>query len=182
MRSKATTPATFWPKVDKTGDCWRYPSKPGPGGYCKVSVSGNTRMAHQLAYEYAVGPVPPGMFVLHHCDNRTCVNPAHLFLGTHLDNMADMVAKGRQARGDSHGTRIHPDRVLRGEAHPVRLHPELVKRGERSPNARLTEQEVRAIRDRHAAGVAIRQLARETGMGATTITRIVRRESWRHVA
>lgn len=66
---------------------------------------GKVEGAHRVAFELYNGPIPVGMFVLHSCDERSCVNPAHLFLGTHQDNMTDMIVKGRKivVRGESHG-------------------------------------------------------------------------------
>ena len=69
-------------------------------GYGSFFFEGKNMYAHRVSYLLFKGPIPDGLFVLHHCDNRCCVNPAHLFLGTHNDNIADMVAKGRTARWD----------------------------------------------------------------------------------
>lgn len=71
-------------------------------GYGKVAWKGGQRYAHHLFFELFNGPIPPGLFVLHRCDNRRCVHPDHLFLGTHQDNMADAGRKKRLAHGSSH--------------------------------------------------------------------------------
>jgi hypothetical protein len=73
-------------------------------GYPVISTDGKTRRLHRMVFEWEYGPVPFGMCVCHSCDNRACINPEHLFLGTNRDNTMDKVAKGRQARYEKHGT------------------------------------------------------------------------------
>ncbi len=68
-------------------------------GYGQMIVKGRALSPHRVAYEEALGPIPAGQFVLHRCDVRTCINPDHLFLGTHKDNMRDMQEKRRSAHG-----------------------------------------------------------------------------------
>jgi len=74
-----------------------------PNGYGQVHLDGRTAYAHRVVWELVNGPVPKGAFVLHTCDNRRCVNPAHLWLGTYLDNIHDMTAKLRHAHGTRNG-------------------------------------------------------------------------------
>jgi hypothetical protein len=82
-------------------------------GYCRIKLRGRTYRAHRLAYERYRGMIPAGMAVCHHCDVRSCVNPDHLFLGKPVDNIADMVRKGREARGSNRGAaKLLPEQVL----------------------------------------------------------------------
>lgn len=86
----------FWAKVDKnsSGGCWEFKTKLTTG-YGQIEHRGKVSLAHRVSWEIHVGKIPEGMFVCHRCDNPPCVNPEHLFLGSHSDNMKDMYSKGR---------------------------------------------------------------------------------------
>ncbi len=153
----------FWEKVDKSGECWLWTGAifgPGYGAFSPVRTQ--QVCAHRVAWELTNGPIPEGKNVCHRCDVRLCVNPAHLFIGTQAENLADMRAKGRQAAPEAHG---RP-----GEAHH---------------NAKLTNQAVRDIRSRYAAGgVSQKDLAAEYSVSQGLIGLIgliVTHRAWRHV-
>ena len=78
--------------------CWIWTGSCRPTGYGQVFVNKKTISAHKYTYETYKGPVAPGLLVLHKCDNPSCVNPDHLFLGTQSDNMYDMYKKGRRSQ------------------------------------------------------------------------------------
>lgn len=168
-------PRDFWEKINRHGPippsapelgaCWIWLGAKTKNnyGHLGVSVDGPTATvsAHRRVWELTHGPIPTGLCVLHHCDVRTCVNPSHLFLGTKSDNTRDMIAKGR------HGARSMPESVLRG----VRNH-----------NAKLSDDDVRAIRQRAAAGESKRHLATAFPVTRAMIKNIVLRRAWKHVA
>lgn len=172
----------FWSKVEKTGPvpahspelgpCWLWTGKPAQTGYGVITVWREERGyrsvgAHRIVWELTQGPVPNGSFCLHKCDVPLCVNPSHLYLGTQADNVRDEVDRGRIARGDRSGARLHPETRARGERHPM---------------AKLTAEKVRAMRADHAAGRATyRELAKREGVTGHTTWLILSRQTWRHV-
>jgi hypothetical protein len=171
--------------------CWLWERSCQSTGYGKLCHSRGTYLAHRASYTAFHGEVPPGMFVCHKCDVKSCVNPDHLFLGTHADNMRDMAAKGRASRavflesrprGDNHYSRQTPERLARGERNGARQHPERRPRGERHGLSKLTESAVRDIRSRAVAGETCAQLARAYGVSVTPVWQVVKGKTWRHVA
>lgn len=89
----------FWASVQKSDSCWTWTGRRYPGGYGEFSVKHVNYRAHRVSWMLNVGPIPDGLLVCHHCDNRLCVRPDHLFLGTDKDNQTDAIRKGRHARG-----------------------------------------------------------------------------------
>lgn len=113
VSNSSTTEEWFLKRVEKSEDCWLWTGSRNSKGYGKFENKGRNWMAHRWSYEHYTGPIPSGLFVLHRCDVKNCVNPEHLFVGTHRANMADMTAKGRQARGERMGSAKLTDDLVR---------------------------------------------------------------------
>ena len=153
---RGTPKERFWAKVDVRGteECWVWTGAKTSHGYGTLTIEGKTERVHRLAFEWAIGPIPKGMCVCHLCDNRACVNPAHLFLGSVGDNNRDCWDKGRHPR--------FPD-----------------SRGENNGNAKLTARKVARIREAYAKGdVLLSDLASRFDVSARHVWRIINYESW----
>ncbi len=138
----------FWSKVEKTSDCWHWRGCHFRCGYGSFKYQGKATGSHRIAWMLTNGIIPTGLDVLHRCDVRSCVNPNHLFVGSHSDNMADMKAKGRI-----------------GIRH----------RGEHHHKAKLTLGQVAFIRDSKDSSLT---LAKTMPVDASTIRKIRRSQIW----
>ena len=155
----AATRERFWSKVDKSGECWEWTAARCLGyGYFKIA--GKQLKAHRVAFEMENGPIVDAgpsrseiTMICHHCDNRACVRPSHLFAGNARANIRDMVNKGR-----------NPNR-----------------RGERHPLSSLTDADVIEIRRRGKAGEDRASLSAAFRIDRHNLCKILRGASWRHV-
>lgn len=186
-----STPEDFWRKVDirSPTECWPWTGAIAHG-YGSLSYQGNSYRAHRLAWQLTHNITLPRLraskttpVVMHACDNRACCNPAHLSLGTYLENRRDCVAKGRDnsPRGDANGSRRRPDRLKRGDDNVSRKNPELLVRGSAHHKATLTENQVLTIRQRAAAGERNVSIARDFGITGALVWKIKTRRIWRHI-
>jgi len=152
---------------ENPADCHDWKLGKTSRGYGVFWLKGKQVRAPRAAYTIAFGEIPDGMFVCHKCDNPSCVNPLHLFLGKTEENMADMTAKGRQMKGDSHYSRTNPEKLARGKNHS-------------RPTAKITEIQVLQIRSlkRSMTNLAI---AKMFGLSQAAVSMIVTKRNWSHV-
>ena len=143
----------FWSNVNVAGpdECWEWKAAKNSNGYGEFYDGIGQVLAHRYAYEITNMSILKGLACCHTCDNPSCVNPAHLWVGTQHDNMTDKVQKNRQ------------------------------QRGERVPGAKLTTDDVREIRRLCADGTQQKAVAHMYGIGTGAVCRIVKRQRWAHV-
>lgn len=174
----------FWSRVE-TGNisqCWPWKGRKIKG-YGYLTLDGKGFYAHRVSWLLFFGEDPGNKCVLHKCDNPPCVNPNHLFAGTHKDNMRDMFKKGRRnsASGDRSGARTHPEKILRGEEwHKANGHQN--RKGEGNPCSKLSESDVLNIRylaDKEQLSQL--ELGRLFNISPSAIARIVKRKGWTHI-
>ena len=159
-KQKFTLEQRFWNKVNQEGPihpvlgtrCWIWTAGHFVSGYGAFNVAKTPIYAHRLCWTLTRDAIPSGLEVLHHCDNPPCVNPDHLFLGTHADNMADMASKERKQWGEAHY------------------------------KAKFTETTVKEVRKLYAqGGITQRAIAARYGVCQQAISRIIVRKTWDHL-
>lgn len=138
--------------VDITG-CWIWNGSRNKDGYGQIGINNKIYSAHRLSYELLKTTIPEGLFICHTCDNPSCVNPDHLFTGTHQDNMDDMVAKGRSPK----------------------------QRGEDASSTVLTEEQAQYILDFNHYHGSLTILAERFGVDVSTIFYVKNGKSWSHL-
>lgn len=145
----------FWGRVQKSDGCWVWMGKPDKDGYGIMRIGGRkAERAHRLSWIIDRGPIPEGLWVLHHCDNPTCVRPDHLFLGTAMDNAVDCNRKGRRRPS----------------------------KGEDCYNAKLSKADVAKIVKEYIPIVMTQDmLAKKYGVSQATISHVLRGGHWKHV-
>ena len=145
--------------------CWIWEGcKQGNNGYGAYQHEKKRVLAHRFSYLIHKGEIPKGMSVCHACDEPSCVNPDHLFIGTHADNMRDMERKGRS----NSSARIEAARMVD-------------KRGELHPSAKLTEQAVIFMRQLKRDGRTYKELSVMFGVNHRTVTSAVLGHTWSHL-
>lgn len=142
----------FWSKVKRADGCWLWHGKTHKFGYGMISYRGQEFLAHRVAYEFKVGPIPEGLIIRHRCDMPPCVNPEHLETGTQADNVQDAVERGRMTKGSD------------------------------SAVSKLVESQVAEIRARYSGGdITQKELAAEFGITISTINSLLKGKTWKHV-
>lgn len=140
----------LWSRVKQEGDCWIWQGT-NTKGYGMISDKGKMKLTHRVAYTLTHGDIPEGYDILHICDTPSCINPDHLMLGTHQDNMDDMRVKGRA---------VH----VNGEQHPM---------------AKLNWNLVRSIRSEFEQGQSQMDLSKKYCVHVSTVHLIVHNKIWK---
>lgn len=166
----------FWPQMDKQGlppigrplisPCWLWTGAKNLAGYGVTGWNGKFMFAHRLAYQFAVGPIPAGLYICHDCDTPLCCNPLHLFADTPRGNSDDRDKKGRTSKGEKHSVAVLPNRP-RGDGHYA---------------AKLDLRKVIEMRKRHSESRATyKEIGDEFGVSGDTAEKAITGQTWKHV-
>jgi hypothetical protein len=160
----------FWRNVSIGDGCWEWQGRKYSNGYGEITTGGRKyrvrALTHRFSYEVFFGEIGSGLMVCHKCDNRACVNPEHLFLGTAKDNMRDASKKGRLLTGDA---------MRRAQAGKMPY-------GEKHHRAKYTEAQALQVLSLRNAGLKAKQVAEKTGYSYSWIYHIYRGDRWKHLS
>lgn len=153
---KANKPEDIWKSVNKKGDdgCWEWVGYKNKDGYGRMKVDYKMYHVHRIVYELTYGPIPDGLLICHRCNNRSCCNPNHLYLGTQKDNMEQCVFEGRlkTSFGEKHG------------------------------QSKLNEKDVKKIKELYnTKNYSQRCLGKLFNISHSEISRIINNQVWKHI-
>jgi hypothetical protein len=153
MMRGLSTKERFYSKfnVNEDNGCWEWIANKLPKGYGRFKENDTSKVAHRVSYEMHIGHIKEGMIICHHCDNPPCVNPFHLFMGTHKDNVIDKKSKGRDIIGEKNG------------------------------RSKLTEKDIPVIRRLLASKIRQVDIAKQFGLANRTISAINTGHTWTHI-
>jgi hypothetical protein len=174
----SVTKKRFFERFNESSSCWNWTGGKNDKGYGRL---GN-KYAHRISWEIHNGKkIPEGMFVCHHCDNPSCVNPSHLFIGTQKDNMRDMINKNRQVIKDNKGV----NNPMYGKSHSkeTRKKQSDSKKGKYTgsshPRASINESTVTEIRKMRDAGFTAKSISEQLQVSFHVVRNVIYRKSWR---
>ena len=160
----------FKSKYKKGPGCWIWTACKTPSGYGWFFINGKCQRAHRVSYEIHIGKIPKGLLVCHTCDNRLCVNPSHLFVGTHKDNMRDCIRKNRFVSNEANFLKFRhsPLRILK------------LPHGTEHHASKLNWKLVEEIRELYRNGKTISYIAVKYGIKWPSAESVCKYVTWKH--
>lgn len=195
-------------RIKYENDCWLWTGSVNDDGYGNIWIGKSCKKTHRVSYILFKGDIPDKMCVCHKCDKRSCINPEHLWIGTHKDNMNDMVNKGRTLYAEQRKNNKIPralyleivNKYLSGQrqtqlakeynCHSTTIWNAIHKivpinkidlKGEKHPYAKLTEGIVKMIRKYKSEGLSTKEIALKYNISTQLVNRINKRLIWKHI-